>query len=242
MTQGEAGLLDPPRSEAEGRGTHNCHERDPSPGRDPFPCSNRLPLTCTNHGGTIWVRCNRRRCDGCAKRTQWLFAARLRAGIENVPSGLIANFGTVTFPKDKAPAPDAPHSALRSLFQRMRYRELLGAYAWCAQTTQAGVRHYHGIFHMPWMDDNLITWRELVVASGFGPQNRLEQATAEDAGYIARYIARDFAQLAPGRRVYGFSRDFPRPDYETTKAKIAEVGAEIGLRPECEWVSAYELL
>lgn len=241
MTHGEAGLLDPPRSAAEGRDTHNCHERAPFSERDPFPCSNRLPLTCTSHGGTIWVRCNRRRCEGCAKRAQWLFAVRLRAGIENVPPGLIANFVTLTFRAEDAPGEDEPHTALRSLVQRLRYRELLGAYAWCAQSTKRGVRHYHGIFHMPWMDDDLDTWKKLIVAAGFGPQNRCEPATPGDAGYCARYIARDFAHLAQNRRVYGFSRDFPRDDYENKKAEIAEVGLDIGLRPDCEWISAYAI-
>lgn len=91
------------------------------------------------------------------------------------------------------------------------------------------------------MTDGLETWRGLVVAAGFGPQNRIVPAAQGDAAYCARYITREFASLAPRRRVYGFSRDFPRSDFDRERERIAEVGAEIGLRSPHAWVSAYEV-
>jgi hypothetical protein len=90
-------FLEPGRRQA-ARHTNNRQEIER------WPCPNRLPLTCLAHGGTIWARCNRRTCEGCAEWIAWLCAVRLRPGIEQVPPGRIATFFTLTFPRSKAPS------------------------------------------------------------------------------------------------------------------------------------------
>lgn len=125
-------------------------------------------------------------------------------------------FFTLTFPAAAASDENAAHAAWRSLVGRLRYREQLGAFGWVLQRQQGGTGtlHYHGIAHMPWFDDGLAEWRRLIVKSGFGVQNRLVVARREHAGYCAKYISTRMATLAPMRRAYGFSRDFPVTEYD----------------------------
>lgn len=203
-----------------------------------WDCHNRFPLICIAHPGeSISVRCGRwRTCRGCALRKQWELRQRFLAGILNVPSGRRAMFVTLTFPVACAPDEDDAHAALRSLVRRLRHRGYLGAYGWVLQRTRAGVLHHHLIAHMPWFDDGLAEWRELIVASGYGVQNRLTLARPEHAAYCAQYISHRLADLAPLRRAYSFSRDFPLAPAEAERRRIAEVGEAIGLDPECEWI------
>jgi hypothetical protein len=197
-----------------------------------WECSNPFPLTCINHGEDIAVRCGRwRTCAGCAQWKAWTIKQRFIAGIENVPPGKLADFITLTFPLDNAPDEDQAHRALRSLVGRLRYRGYLGAYGWVLQRQNNGTLHYHGIWHLPWFDDDLDEWRELIVKSGFGVQNKLVPARREHAGYCARYISKRLAHLAPLRRAFGFSRDFPRSDYEAQRALLA-IGTPGEVSPE----------
>ena len=45
-------------------------------------------------------------------------------------------------------------------------------------------------------------------------QNRLERANPAHAGYCARYITRTLAEVAPLRRAFSFSQDFPASDWK----------------------------
>lgn len=170
-------------------------------------------LVCTKHGETISVPCGRwRECPGCARRLGWKLYLRFLAGIERVEPPYIADFFTLTFPESRAPDEDEAHESLRSLVKRLRYRELLGAFGWVLQRQENGTLHYHGIAHMPWMEDDLKEWRRAIKASGFGAQNKLKPAKPKHAGYCARYIGRSLAQVARLRRAYSFSPHFPKPE------------------------------
>ena len=207
-----------------------------------WACGAPFKLGCVAHGETISVRCGRwRTCRGCALWKQWQLTQRFTAGIEKTPSPFVPLFFTLTFPADQAPTEDDAHTAWRSLVARLRYRDRLGAYGWVLQRTKRGTLHFHGIAHMVrWpQDDGLAEWRMLLEASGFGIQNRLEPANAARARYCARYISTGLATLAPLRRAYGFSRDFPLSHYDEERLRVARVGAEIGMRPECEWLPGY---
>jgi hypothetical protein len=93
---------------------------------------------------------------------------------------------------------------------------------------------------MPWFADGLAEWRELLVKSRFGLQNKLVVADLQHAGYCAKYISTRLADLAPLRRAYGFSADFPQPKAVTDRAVLAE---RFGIVPEddCSWTPSYEL-
>lgn len=69
--------------------------------------------------------------------------------------------------------------------------------------------------------------------------HRVVEARPEHAGYIVRYISTRLADLAPLKRAYSFSRDFPLSDYDAERRRIAEVGKPIGLVPECAWVPSF---
>jgi hypothetical protein len=156
-------------------------------------------------------------------------------------------FFTLTFPGDRAPDEATAHAAWRALVGRLRYRDQLNAYGWVLQRQASGVLHYHGIAHMPWQSDGLAMWRELIVASGFGPQNRLVRARTEHASYCAQYISRNLADLAPLRRAYSFAPSFPpapvsdRPDALELSEALADIGSgplcEFGRSgPDCDWL------
>lgn len=201
-------------------------------------CSNPLSLTCAYHGSEIEVPCGRwRTCPGCGRRMQWRLRQRFLAGIEKVPTGRHAMFFTLTFPEDRAPDEDGAHRALRSLVRRLRYRDQLGAYGWVLHRQKNGTLHYHGIAHMPWFDDDLKKWRELLEASGFGVQNKLVVAKPRDAGYCTRYISARLAQLSRLRRAYSFSRDFPRTDW----AEARKLEKELDWTSDCEWMPTTKL-
>ena len=152
----------------EGNGiSNNCK-------KSPFQCSNPFPLTCINHGEDISVRCGRwRSCPGCSLWKQWTLKQRFIAGIEDVPAGKMPMFFTLTFPLDHAPDEDEAHRAWRSLVARLRYRGYLDAYGWVLQRQRNETLHFHGIAHLPWFADGLAEWRELLVKSRFGVQNKL---------------------------------------------------------------------
>jgi hypothetical protein len=80
----------------------------------------------------------------------------------------------------------------------------------------------------------------LLVKSGFGVQNRLVAARQEHAGYCARYISTRLAPVAPLRRTFGFTVDFPRADPRAVSAELAE---RFGVEPEapCAWHPRHEL-
>lgn len=134
-------------------------------------------------------------------------------------------FVTLTFARENAPDESTAHKALRSLVSRLRYRHQLGAYAWVLERQgngdpegltpeqRLGTLHYHGIWHMPWLD-GLDEWCDLIVKSGFGPRNRITVADRDRAYYCTKYIGKDPAELRPLRRAFGFSREFPRTSYE----------------------------
>jgi hypothetical protein len=210
--------------------------------RSPFECSNPFPLTCINHAGEqIFVRCGRwRTCLGCSLWKQWTLKQRFIAGIENVPSGKLPMFFTLTFPLDRAPDEDGAHKAWRQLVARLRYREYLSAYGWVLQRQRNETLHFHGIAHLPWFSDGLSEFRDLLVKSGFGIQNKLVVAERQHAGYCAKYISTRLAELAPLRRAYGFSADFPRAKALTERTLLAE---RYGVVPEdpCDWIPSYEL-
>jgi hypothetical protein len=98
---------------------------------------------------------------------------RLISGIENVPADKMPMFFTLTFPLAHAPDESEAHRAWRSLVARLRYRKYLSAYAWVLQRQRNRTLHFHGIAHMPWFADDLTEWRELLVKSRFGVQNKL---------------------------------------------------------------------
>lgn len=149
-------------------------------------------------------------------------------------------FFTLTFPLANAPDEDEAHRAWRSLVARLRYRDYLDEYGWVLQRQKQGTLHFHGIAHLPWFADGLIEWRELLVKSGFGVQNKLVVADLQHASYCAKYISTRLAELAPLRRAYGFSADFPQPKALTDRAVLAQ---RFGIVPEddCDWTPSYEL-
>ncbi len=149
-------------------------------------------------------------------------------------------FFTLTFPLTRAPDEDEAHRAWRSLVARLRYRGYLGAYGWVLQRQRNGTLHFHGISHLPWFADGLAEWRELLVKSGFGVQNKLVVAERQHAGYCAKYISTRLAELAPLRRAYGFSADFPLAKALTDRAVLEE---RYGIVPDsdCVWTPSYEL-
>lgn len=201
-----------------------------------WECKNRLPLTCTHHGDEISVACGRwRSCPGCQRRLQWRLRQRFAISLSKVPSGRKAMFFTLTFPLSAAPTEDQAHAALRSLVRRLRYRDYLDGYGWVLHRQRNKNLHYHGIAHMSWFDDDLAEWRRLIQASGFGVQNKLVVAKPSHAGYCASYISTRLAELAPLRRAYSFSRDFPRTDWEEQKRRTDALLAELGADPLCVW-------
>ncbi len=149
-------------------------------------------------------------------------------------------FFTLTFPLTRAPDEDEAHRAWRSLVARLRYRRYLGAYGWVLQRTRKGTLHFHGIAHLPWLADGLTEWRELLVKSGFGVQNKLVVAERQHAGYCAKYISTRLAELSPLRRAYGFSANFPLAKALRERAELAE---RYGIVPDndCAWIPSYEL-
>jgi hypothetical protein len=176
------------------------------------------------------VRCGRwRTCRSCCAWKQWTLKQRFIAGIENSPEGKLAMFYTLTFPLANAPDEDEAHRAWRKAVARLRYRGYLGAYGWVMHRQRNGTLHFHGIAHLPWFHDGLAEWRELLVKSGFGVQNRLVVAERQHAGYCAKYISTRLASLGPLRRAYGFSRAFPKSEYEAQRDLFA-IGAPGGVR------------
>jgi hypothetical protein len=160
------------------------------------------------------------------------------AGIEAAPTNMAARFFTLTFPADRAPDENEAQRAWRSLVARLKYRGLLGEYGWVLQRTKRGTLHFHGVAHMPWMTDGLAEWRALIEASGFGVQNPLETAHPRHARYCARYISSGFAEIAPLRRAFGFSREPPPVAGGPDPALLAAVGAEA---EPCYWVPVSEV-
>jgi len=154
-------------------------------------------------------------------RKQWEVRQRFMAGIDpaNVPDGLRAMFFTLTFADDVSEG--EAQAAWRKLVGRLRHRDMLGAYGWTLQRTKAGRLHLHGIADMPWQRDRLALWRELITASGFGVQNRLEVANPAHAGYCARYITRKLAEVEPLRRAFSFSQDFPASEWDRMRALLS---------------------
>jgi hypothetical protein len=76
---------------------------------------------------------------------------------------------------------------------------------------------------------------------GFGVQNRLVPARQEHAGYCARYISTRLAPVAPLRRAYGFSADFPKVSPAAVRDELV---SRFGIEPEdpCDWHPRHELL
>ena len=142
-----------------------------------------------------------------------------------------------------APDPDEAHDAWRRLVISLRHRsrDYLGAYGWVLQRQKNGTLHYHAIAHLPWFSDDLHEWRELIVRSGFGVQNKLVRADPRHAGYCARYISTRMADLPSGRRAYGFSRDFPVAASVEERSRVRALLTAEGWKPECEWFPAYLL-
>jgi hypothetical protein len=145
-------------------------------------------------------------------------------------------FFTLTFPMQNGPDEGEAQRCWRSLTRRLRYRDLLDEYGFVLQRTKRGTLHFHGVAQMPWMDDDLAEWRDLLVASGFGVQNKLVVAKPSHAGYITRYISTRLADLAPLRRAYGFSQRFPQPEGVQMRNEVKDALAGIGARPECSWL------
>lgn len=203
---------------------------------DLWRCRNSLSLTCTYHPHEIEVPCGRwRTCKPCARRLQHRLRQRFLAGIADVPNGKQAMFFTLTFPAQDAPDEDKAQRCWRSLTRRLRYRHLLSEYGFVLQRTKQGTLHFHGIAHMPWMDDDLAEWRTLLMASGFGVQNKLVVAEPSHAAYVTRYISARLADLAPLRRAYGFSQRFPRPQAVEDRRQENELLDELGAKSECHW-------
>ena len=201
-------------------------------------CRHPFQLYCLTHADRRWVPCRRwRTCEGCAKRLQAELIARFVRGINEAPSDTPAKFFTLTFPSDQAPDETEAHTALRSWVRRMRHRELLGEYGWVLQRQKNSTLHYHGVVFMPWLDMN--EWRELVVASGFGPIQNVQVARPEHARYVARYISARLAPVAPLRRAYGFSRGFPLAPRTDERREQAEAREAIGMTTDCELVPGW---
>lgn len=218
-----------------GAATNKCR-------RSSAACSNPFRLFCVEHGHAIAVRCRRWRvCAGCRQAVEGELSQRFAAGIEQVPSGRLAMFATLTFRAERQPDEDEAHGAFRSLVARLRYRGYLGEYGWTLQRTGRGTLHHHAVMWLPWFEDDLAEWCALIVASGYDLNNRLTLARREHAFYIGRYIASRMATLAPGRRAYGFSRNFPPSSFTADKREREALLSELGAVRECEWLPAYLL-
>lgn len=153
-------------------------------------------------------------------------------------------FFTLTFPKSAAPSEDEAHECWRSLCGRLRYREYLSAYAWVLQRQQKGTGslHFHGVAHLKWFEGgDLSEWRSLILKSGFGVQNKLALAEPQHAAYCARYISTRLATLAPLRRAFAFSRDFPQSRHVTERRALAEQYGVVA-ESDCTWTPARGLL
>lgn len=201
-------------------------------------CRNPFQLYCLTHGDRRWVPCRRwRTCEGCARRLQGELVARFSRAITEAPSDLPAKFFTLTFPAGEAPEEAEAHRALRSLVRRLRHRELLTEYGWVLQRQKNSTLHYHGVGFMPWLD--MDEWRELVIASGFGRIQNVQLAQPEHASYVARYVSARLAKLAPLRRAYGFSREFPQAPSTEARAERAEIAESIGMTSDCEFVPGW---
>lgn len=221
-----------------------------------WECQNKFPLVCGNHGENLWVPCGRwKTCVPCRVRKSMDLKSRFLAGIREVPSELRPMFVTLTFSRDEAPEEDEAHKALRSLVAKLRYRGYLGAYGWVLQRQGNGTEdgdgnfvpgtlHYHGIFHLPWLDDDLKEWRKLVEASGFGRQQNIKLAKPRHAGYVSNYLSSRLARLNPVRRAYSFSRDFPRSPFELERKSWKEARRflkEAEVLAGCDWLPAQEV-
>lgn len=217
--------------------------RSPNNWQDGLSCQSPFQLYCLSHAERRLVSCRRwRTCEGCARRLQAELIARFARSIEEAPAERPAKFFTLTFPASRAPDETGAHRALRSLVRRLRHRELLDQYGWVLQRQRNGTLHHHGLMlGMPWFDDNLEEWRELIAASGFGPQNKLVEAVPRHASYCARYISARLAKLAPLRRAYGFSQAFPQAPAVEARRSRDEAGALIGMTSTCEWVPAHAM-
>lgn len=216
--------------------TNNCKNRPL------LACSNPFSLTCVAHAETVAVRCKRwRTCPGCARWKEFSLKQRFLAGIQAESPGRLPMFFTLTFPQSAAPDEDGAHESWRRLVARLDYRKMLGPYGWVLQRQRNQTLHYHGVAFLPFQNDRLSLWRELLTKSGFGVQNKLVVADDHHAGYIARYIARrkGLAVLAPLRRAYGFSADFPQAAVLTERSLLAEYG--VVPDSDCVWVPSYEL-
>lgn len=201
-------------------------------------CRNPFQLYCLTHADRRWLPCRRwRTCSGCAKRLQGELIARFTRGIAEAPEETPAKFVTVTFPGSQAPDETEAQRALRSLVRRLRHRELLGEYGWVLQRQKNQNLHFHLVAHMPWLD--MDEWRELVVASGFGPIQNVQVARPEHAHYVARYISATLAPVAPLRRAYGFSRSFPKAPWTDERLERAEAAEAIGMTSDCELVPGW---
>jgi hypothetical protein len=203
---------------------------------DLWRCQNPLSLTCTHHGNRIEVPCGRwRKCPACARRLQYKLRSRFLAGIEQVRPGMHPMFFTLTFPAARDPKKGEAQKCWRALVRRLRQRRLLGEYGIVWQRTKAGTLHAHGIAFMPFMPDGLVEWRELIVAAGFGVQNKLVIAKPSHAGYVTRYISTRLATLPDGMRAYQFSRNFPQPRQVQDRRELEEALNAIGARTACTW-------
>ena len=152
-----------------------------------------------------------------------------------MPDGLNPTFLTLTFPADRALDETEAQRCWRSLVRRLRYRKVLGEYGFVLQRTRRGTLHFHSIAQMLWMDDGLEEWRTLIAASGFGVQNKLVVAEPSHVGYLTRYISSGLAELAPLRRAYAFSRNFPVSPNRKRREQEEQLMAEHGAMPECQW-------
>jgi len=209
-------------------------------------------MTCVRHGEDILIPCKRwRECPGCGLRLQWQLRKRLEAGIARLPREVretsagellfMPMFVTLTFPSSQAPTVRQAQDAWKSLRNRLRYRGFLSEYAWVLQRQDNAERtlHFHAIMHMPYFRDGLRSWRELLLASGFGVQNKYVPASSEHASYCSNYIASRLADLPRGHRAWTFSRGFPISEYERQKNAVELALGSILERHE--WVPEYEL-
>jgi hypothetical protein len=57
-------------------------------------------------------------------------------------------------------------------------------------------------------------------------------AEPSHAGYVTRYISTRLAELAPLRRAYSFSRNFPQPQSVKDRRETDRL-RELGAEPEC---------
>lgn len=214
-------------------------------------------MTCIVHLETVKIPCKRwRTCPGCALRIEWELTKRLEAGIRQMPIEIretkagnlrfMPMFATLTFPADRAPTAKEAQRCWSILTRKLKYRGLLGEYGWVLQRqgNKSKTLHFHAIAHMPFFKDGLKEWRGLVIASGFGPQQRIEIADVAHARYCAQYMTKRVADLPKGNRAWSFSRGFPKPHYEDLKAqrdRELQALTKSGMYSLCDWVPDYEL-